>query len=149
MGSFMAVSDFYGHGAKMSCRCELILCRSMFCLPWSALRSKHKKKRIAMSLFIGFHTIENQRNHPHPSIVFTSPQQCVLPLTKSGQRLQNVPETVMVTDPLVFGFTPAHKHFEENFTVLVVGSPSSIQWHPHSLRRGGAKTHCTEFGNLN
>ena len=41
-GSSMAVSDYYWHGAKMSCQCELIPCRSIFCLPWSAIRSKRK-----------------------------------------------------------------------------------------------------------
>ena len=42
VGNSLAVGDFYGHGAQMSCRCEPAPCRSIFCLPWSALRSKHK-----------------------------------------------------------------------------------------------------------
>ena len=116
-------------------------------MPWSALRSQHKK--CALSLFVGFdaplrttETMYIQISH------FTFPQRCgpvllVLPLTKSRQRLQNVPETVTVTDPLVLAcvwaviprLQPGERLFHasaQRISKIVsqfgtVGSPSSIQ----------------------
>ena len=96
------------------------------------------KTRIALSLLLGFHILlrTNEIIYIHASH-FTFPQRygtvlLVLPLTKSGQRLQNGPETATITDPLVpthvwavvprlqpserLFSTPAHVHFEEHFT---------------------------------
>ena len=87
---------------KMNCQNEQILADQCF--------ARSSKMRVATSLLIGFHALLRTTE-----IIFiqashvTFPQRCglvllVLPLTKSGQRLQNVSEIVAITDPLVFAY---------------------------------------------
>ena len=119
--------------------------------------------RIAMSLFICFHALfrTNEIIHIQASHL-TFPQQygpllLVLPLTKSGQRLQNVRETV--TDPSVLAFFWAvapglqpgeglfharTRAFRRKFhSLLQLARLPAFRWHPHSLRRGRATAHST------
>ena len=69
-----------------------------------------KNLRIAMSLLIGFHALLRTNEIIHIQalrITFSQkygPVLLVLPLAKSGQRLQNVPETVTVTDLVVLAY---------------------------------------------
>ena len=134
----MAVSDCFGHGAKMSCQCELIPCRSIFC---SDAALEAQKLRIAMSLLIGFHALLRTNEIIHiQALRFTFSQKygsvlLVLPLVKSGQRLQRVPETVTVTDPLVLAYLwavvpclqPGLFHASTRVFRPTISSPSSIQ----------------------
>ena len=129
-----------------------------------------QKLRVAMLVLIVFHALLRtteiiyiQASH------FTFPQRygpvlLVLPLTKSGQRLQNVPETETITDPLVLAcvwaviprlqpgerlFHASAQAFRREFlNVVQLARLTAFRWHPYSLRRGGATTHDMEFGNL-
>ena len=88
----------------------------------------------------------------------------VLPQTKSRQRLQNVPETVTITVPLVLAYVwaviprlqPSERLFHasaqafrrEYQSLVQLARLPACRWHPYSVRRGGATTHHIEFGNL-
>ena len=88
----------------------------------------------------------------------------VLPVTKSGQRLKNVPETVTITDPLVLAYVwavlprlqPGERLFYASaqafrrtvHRLVQLARLPAFRCHPDTLRRGGATAHCMEFGNL-
>ena len=101
-GHLQAVNDCCGHGVKNELPDPLPI-NLLLAMVGAALTAQ--ALYVAMSLLIGFHAllriteiINIQASH------FTFPQRCglvllVLPLTKSGQSLQNVQETVTITEP--------------------------------------------------
>ena len=59
VGSSKAVSDYYGHGAKMNCRYELIPCRSFFLLAMvGAALEENANRNVALDRFS--RSLENQ-----------------------------------------------------------------------------------------
>ena len=89
-----------------------------------------------------------------------------LPFTKSGQRLKNVPEAVVITDPLLLTYLRVLLPRLEPHDYLYPGKNANFRaafrrlclatrlpavtptWRPYSLRRGGATAHFMEFGSL-
>jgi hypothetical protein len=87
-----------------------------------------------------------------------------LPETKSGQRLQAVPESIVISDPLLLTYLQVllpqlqsgeaiypggDRVFRASFAQLCreVRLPG-VGWRPYSLRRGGATAHFLQFGSL-
>ena len=90
VGIHLAVNDCHCHGAKNELpeRADPLPI-IFFCLPWSALRSQHKKLRIALSLLP--RSLENHRNHLHPSLTHHLPKAVWASTTRA------VPDKVRTT----------------------------------------------------
>ena len=128
--------------------------------------------RLCVTLLLGFHAMlrtgellavraQHFVHSQHGSTVHLS-----LPVTKSGQRLQNVPEAVVLDDPLLLAYLRVLLPRLEPGELVYPSSSATFRaafrqlclharlpaltptWRPYSLRRGGATAHFMQLGSL-